>query len=164
MRHSSKTQKMEQQGIFFGISTAIMTMLPFQLGLVLSGNNDKREIVSSIVAMSIADSMADAYGIYFSDIATDTNKRQAIIAAGTTFLSKLIIQLSFLVPFFFFSGVLKPTIINSIWGTFVLLLTAYQAASLRNFPKLSYTLQTALFTGVGVGISFGVTRWLSRFF
>lgn len=164
MSHKAKTQKMERQGIFFGISTAIMTMLPFQLGLVMSGNTDKREIASSIVAMSIADSMADAYGIYFSDRATDTDKREAILAAAITFFSKLVCQLSFIVPFFFFSGVIKPTIINTIWGSLVLVVTAYRAATLRNFPKVTYTLQTALFTGLAVGISFGVTRWVSRLF
>ena len=60
-------QRMKRQGVYFGLITAIMTIVPFQIGIVASGNSDVQEILGSIVSMSVADSMADAYGIFFSN-------------------------------------------------------------------------------------------------
>lgn len=156
-------KKMTRQGISFGISTAIMTLLPFQIGLVMSGNNDVREIASSIAAMSIADSMADAYGIYFSDETTNVNKKDAFIAAITTFFSKLICQLAFIVPFFFLSGVMTPTIVNFIWGFILLLGATYQVASIRKFSKTKYILQTAIFTILAIVASYSSSSFIGRF-
>jgi VIT1/CCC1 family predicted Fe2+/Mn2+ transporter len=158
---NSKKREMERQGVFFGISTAIMTMLPFQVGIVMSGNSNLKEIISSIVAMSVADSLADAYGIYFSDEATDIDRKDSVVAALTAFFTKLVCQLSFILPFFIASGVKMPTIINLVWGSLVLLAATYQAAKLRGFPKIKYTLQTSLFTGLAVLVSYGVTRFVA---
>jgi hypothetical protein len=157
-------QRMRRQGVYFGLITAIMTIVPFQIGIVASGNSDVQEILSSIVSMSVADSMADAYGIFFSNEASDSNIKQsdAILASVMTFITKIICQLSFTIPFFLTKGVHTPTIINCVWGSIVLLLSTYRVAKQRGVSEIKYIARTSLFTGMIIACSYYLTKYISR--
>lgn len=152
-----------RQGIYFGLITSIMTMVPFQVGIATTGNATAREVLNSIVSMTVADSMADSYGIYFSDRASDPDIKEsgAIIAATTTFVTKIICQLFFIIPFFLVKGVTIPIIINCIWGLVVLLLATYRVAKIRGISKTIHMIKTTLFTGMIVAGSYYLTKYIS---
>lgn len=153
------------QGISFGILSSVMTLLPFQLGVVLSGNRNVHEIVASIVAMSVADSMADAYGIYFSEEASKTKlqNKGAVRAALVTFGTKILLQLSFVLPFFLLRGIQSPLIANTVWGLSAITVAAYVVARRNKVPIAPYILKTLGFTlCITVG-SYTLTEWIARY-
>lgn len=159
--------KLARQAVSFGILSSVMTLLPFQLGIVLSGNRNVREIIASIVAMSVADSMADAYGIYFSDQAMhpDTGKGTADTparAAVITFITKIALQLSFAVPFFLFRGVKWPSVVNATWGIVAIGVTSYKVAQFRQIPATPYVLRTLGFTLIIILGSYGLSNWITK--
>ena len=156
--------KMKRQGIFFGILTSIMTIIPFQIGIVASGEVNSKEVMSGIVSMAVADSMADAYGIFFSNEASDSKLKQsdAVLASAITFVTKIVIQLSFAVPFLLTQGVLVPTAINCVWGLVVLLIATYQVAKIRGVSTTVYMVRSSLFTGAIIAGSYWLTKIMSQ--
>jgi len=156
-------RKMKRQGIFFGILTSIMTIIPFQIGVVASGDVTPREVMSAIVSMAVADSMADAYGIFFSDEASDSDIKQsdAVLASIITFATKIICQLSFAIPFLITQGVVYPTTINCVWSMKVLLIANDKVAKIRGVSETAYLIKTSLFTGGIIASSYWLTKFVS---
>ncbi len=157
-----ETKKLETEGVYFGILTSIITIVSFVVGLVGSGNTDRGEIISSIVAMSIADSMADAYGIYISNKtqSDEITDLQAIRGATYAFVSKFLCQLSFIVPFFLITHPQGSALACAIWGILVLItISKYIAES----SKESWGKSSVRILGVTSATTITciyVTRWI----
>ena len=68
------------------------------------------------MTIAVADAFSDAMGIFVSEESDKTNKRKDIWRAGlATFCAKLIVALSFIIPFLIFP-IFTATIISGIWG------------------------------------------------
>ena len=63
-----------RQGISFGVVSSAMTVLGISLGVWSLLAKHLRAIVSSVVGLSISNSLADAFSMYMSDTATGQSK------------------------------------------------------------------------------------------
>lgn len=109
-----------RQGISFGITSGIVTTLGLIMGLY-AGHNSASTLIEGILIIAVADSLSDSLSIHSSAEADTrfgkTKVWQTTIAA---FLSKFILSLTFLIPFFF----LPLTIaffISLAWGIILII-------------------------------------------
>lgn len=118
MNHSSKI------GFSFGTTSGIITTLGLIVGLTAS-EASKAVIIGGVLTIAFADAFSDALGIHISEESEETHTKKEIwTATFTTYFTKLIIALSFLIPLVLFSSTVA-LIISIIWGTLLLTLLNY---------------------------------------
>jgi VIT1/CCC1 family predicted Fe2+/Mn2+ transporter len=125
MNHSSKI------GLSFGTASGVITTLGLIVGLTAS-NATHAVIIGGILTIAIADAFSDSLGIHISEESEATHTQKEIWTATlSTYFSKLIIALSFLVPQFFFESTIS-LVISIIWGMLLLSLLSYFISEERN--------------------------------
>jgi VIT1/CCC1 family predicted Fe2+/Mn2+ transporter len=115
------------KGLGFGLTSGIITTLGLMVGLN-SGTHSEKIVIGGILIIAVADALSDALGIHVSE-ESDSNKttRQIWMSTLATFLSKLIIASTFIVPILVFE--LSTAIIVSIaWGLSLIALFSYYVA------------------------------------
>lgn len=113
MRHSLKT------GFSFGLTSGIITTLGLMVGLH-SGTHSKLAVIGGILTIAIADAFSDAMGIHISEESEDKHTSKEIwLSTISTFLSKLIFALTFMVAILFLE-LLTAVVVNIIWGLLLL--------------------------------------------
>jgi len=106
-----------------------MTVLGISLGVWSSGEN-LRAIISSVVGLSISNSLADAFSMYMSDTASGQSK-SALTSASITAIIEFILPFIFLIPFL--TMTLKNAIIvNVVMGIFLVAITGIYVSKLHN--------------------------------
>jgi len=111
-------------GIGFGVASGVITTLGLMIGLFAS-TNSKGVVLGGILTIAIADSCSDAVGIHFSEESKGNITTLNIwLSTFFTFLSKLIVTLSFL-PMIIILSLNLGIIINIIWGAFLLIAFSY---------------------------------------
>jgi len=121
MKHSIKT------GFSFGLTSGIITTLGLMVGLH-SSTHSKLVVIGGILTIAIADAFSDALGIHFSE--ESENKHSTIEiwqATISTFLSKLIVALTFILPLLLLQLSIA-IIVSVIWGLSVLGLFSFYIA------------------------------------
>jgi len=116
-----------QTGVHFGVTSGIITTLGLMVGLH-SGTHSLRAVVGGVLTIAIADAFSDALGIHIAEEAENVHTTTEVwVATGATFLTKLLMALTFLVPVLLFS---LPTAIRVAvaWGLSVLAVLSYQLA------------------------------------
>lgn len=113
MRHSFKV------GFSFGLVSGIITTLGLIVGLH-SSTHSRIFIIGGILVIAIADALSDAMGIHISEEAENKHSTVEIWESTlSTFLSKFMFALTFLVPIIVFE--LNTAIwICIVWGMFLI--------------------------------------------
>jgi vacuolar iron transporter family protein len=145
-------------GFSFGLTSAVITTLGLMVGL-FSAIQSKIVVIGGILTIAIADSFSDALGIHISkESEKDHSKKQVWIATFSTFCSKLILTLSFLIPVLLFE--LKiAIIISAIYGLIVLSILSFHIG-LRNKENTFKVVLEHLIIGIVVIF---ITYYLGRF-
>ena len=108
------------QGISYGIISITMTTIGIVLGFIHSSDIKKKIILTTILSAVISDSISDGYSIYFSNKTLFNDNKKAIRGGLITFGIKLLIGITFAIPFICLEHV-KTAIFVSIAWSFVLL-------------------------------------------
>lgn len=121
MQHSIKV------GLSFGLASGVITTLGLMVGLN-AGTSSQMVVLGGILTIAIADSMSDAMGIHMSEESENVhNAKEIWTSTITTFIAKLIIALTFVVPVLLFE--LQTAIIVSIvWGFSLIIISTYFTA------------------------------------
>tara|TARA_B100000674_G_C37872858_1_gene930422 strand:- start:831 stop:1316 length:486 start_codon:yes stop_codon:yes gene_type:complete len=109
------------QGLYFGIISGTITTTGLIIGL-RSGTMSKLAIISGILAISISDTLSDAFGLYISKKAEDKkdiSDGPLKTAIGVIF-AKFIIANSFLIPVLLVSGIDLSVIICLVWSAILI--------------------------------------------
>ncbi len=116
-----------KKGIGFGITSGIITTLGLIVGLH-SGTHEKLAVLGGIFIIAIADAFSDALGIHVSEEAEQKHSSKEIWQATfSTFFTKLIIALTFVIPVLLFD--LETAIMVSItYGLILIALFSYTTA------------------------------------
>jgi VIT1/CCC1 family predicted Fe2+/Mn2+ transporter len=110
-------------GLGFGIASAVITTLGLMVGL-LESTNSKLAVIAGVITIAIVDALSDAMGIHLSQEYSNNETKNVWIATATTFISKLVFGLIFLIPILLFE--LKTAVkINIIWGFLVIVVFSY---------------------------------------
>ncbi len=123
MRHSFKV------GFSFGLVSGIITTLGLIVGLH-SSTHSRIFIIGGILVIAIADALSDAMGIHISEEAENKHSAAEIWESTiSTFLSKFIFALSFLVPVLLFE-LTTAIMVCIIWGMLLIVIfSVYLARS-----------------------------------
>ena len=102
------------KGIGFGLTSGIITTLGLIVGLY-SSTGSKSVVLGGIIIIAVADALSDALGMHISEESAKAKKKQIWHATGATFIAKLIVALTFIIPVLLFT--LTTAVIASIaWG------------------------------------------------
>lgn len=111
-------------GFGFGLTSGIITTLGLMVGLY-SGTHSKLAVLGGILTIAIADAFSDAFGIHISQESQERHSlREVWESTVSTFLSKLIFALTFIVPVLFFK-LSTAIFISVIWGLLLLGVFSY---------------------------------------
>ncbi|KPK72467.1 hypothetical protein AMJ87_04690 [candidate division WOR_3 bacterium SM23_60] len=126
MRHSFKV------GFSFGLVSGIITTLGLIVGLH-SSTHSRIFVIGGILVIAIADALSDAMGIHISEEAENKHSTSEIWESTlSTFLSKFMFALTFLVPILVFELNTAITVCI-IWG--LLLITIFSIYLARSQQK-----------------------------
>ena len=121
MKHSIKT------GVSFGLTSGIITTIGLMVGLH-SSTHSKLVVIGGILTIAIADSFSDAFGIHFSEESENKHTKVEIWqSAISTFLSKLAVALTFVIPLLVFR-LSVAVVVSVIWGLSVLAVFSFYLA------------------------------------
>jgi len=157
LRHSIRV------GFSFGLTSGIITTLGLMVGLH-AGTNSKLAVIGGILTIAIADAFSDALGIHVSEESENTHTPKQIWAATfSTFFSKFIFALTFLVPVLIFE--LSTAVIVSIaWGLFALCLFSFKIAKEQSKNAAKVITEHVTIAVIVIISTYYVGHWTSRFF
>jgi VIT1/CCC1 family predicted Fe2+/Mn2+ transporter len=121
MREALKT------GISFGLTSGVITTLGLMVGLH-SGTHSKLVVLGGILMIAIADAFSDALGIHVSEESENVHTRKQLWASTvSTFLSKFIFALTFVIPVVLFELSIA-ILVSVVWGLGILAILSYKIA------------------------------------
>lgn len=147
-------------GVYFGSTSGVITTLGLMVGLH-SGTHSEIAVIGGIITIAIADAFSDALGIHISEESKTTfTTREVWEATAMTFVSKLLVALTFLIPVLLFP-LLTAILVGICWGLSLLCFLSYMLAK-RNGGKTSIVVVEHLLIALGViAIAHYVGDWIA---
>jgi len=119
MKHSLKI------GFSFGLTSGIITTLGLMVGLH-SGTHSKLAVLGGILTIAIADAFSDALGIHITEESENIhNVKEIWESTVSTFFSKLVFALTFVIPVLLFE-LTTAIVISVIWGLTILSILSFR--------------------------------------
>ena len=147
-------------GFSFGTVSGVISTLGLMVGLD-SGTDSRLAVVGGIVMIAIADSFSDALSMHVSEEwQKSTNDKSIWQMTIATFVSKVIIALSFLVPFPFLE-MPQAIIVNIIWGMSLIVAINYFVAKSRGVPVAKIIIEHLLVAFLVIVITY-LVGWAVR--
>lgn len=121
-------------GFSFGLTSGVITTLGLMVGLH-SGTHSKSAVLGGILTVAIADAFSDALGIHVSQESQNKHGVKSIWESTiSTFLSKFIFALAFVLPVLLFR-LSTAVIISIIWGLLLLGVFSFLMARQQKVEK-----------------------------
>jgi len=117
-------------GLAFGLTSGVITTLSIMVGLS-AATSSRVAVIGGILTIAIADAFSDSLSIHISQESSIKNKHKAVWEATlSTFLAKLIVASTFLLPIFIFP--LQTAIMTNLaWGFVLIIAFNYYLAKSR---------------------------------
>ena len=150
-------------GFSFGLTSGVITTLGLMIGLY-SGTNSKLAVIGGILVIAFADAFSDSLGIHMSkESEKGATKKRIWITTASSFLTKLIIALTFLIPIILFQ--LKTAIMVSIiWGLMLINALSYKIAKSRKHNPLKVMGEHFLIAIIVIILSYLIGKFVANFF
>ncbi|MCK5627965.1 hypothetical protein KAI12_00725 [Candidatus Bathyarchaeota archaeon] len=133
------------KGIGFGITSGVITTLGVIVGLH-SGTQSRLAVLVAILVLAVADALSDAMGIHISEEAENQHStRELWECALFTFLSKLCVALSFIIPVLLFELYIA-ILVSVIWGLVLITVFSYFMAKSQSQNPWKVVLEHVLIT------------------
>ena len=157
MKQSIKT------GFSFGLTSGIITTLGLMVGLH-SGTHSKLAVIGGIAIIAVADAFSDALGIHISEESRATRTGREIWESTiSTFLTKFVFALSFVVPVLLFP-LSTSIIVSVVWGLLLLGIFSYYLAKAQKAEAWQVIGEHVLIALVVIFITHFVGDWISVLF
>lgn len=129
-----------------------------------SGTRSRIAVIGAILTIAIADAFSDALGIHISEESENKHTTREIWESTiSTFLSKLIFAMTFIVPVLFLKLDLA-IIISILWGLFSLSLFSYYLAKEQNVNVWKVILEHLFIAIVVIAATYSVGMWIRSIF
>ena len=150
-------------GIFFGATSGVITTIGLITGLN-AGTNSLVAVLGGILVVAVADAMSDAPGIHIAQEADPDSTEEHIWAATIwTFVTKLVVALSFAVPLLWFP--LQTAVAVAVgWGLLVITLLSAYLARMQRVAALPIVTEHLGIAIVVVAISHYIGIWVNSTF
>ena len=149
-----------QKGFSFGLTSGIITTLGLMVGLN-SSTHSVSVVIGGILVIAVADALSDSLGMHIAEESESKNTtRQIWEATISTFLSKFIFALTFIVPVLLFD--LPTAIIASIiWGLSLIILISYYVAKQQKTNPLHVILEHLVITILVIATTHSLGNWVA---
>jgi len=129
-----------------------------------SGTRSRIAVIGAILTIAVADAFSDALGIHISEESENKHTTREIWESTiSTFLSKLIFAMTFIVPVLFLKLDLA-IIISILWGLFSLSLFSYYLAKEQNVNVWKVILEHLFIAIVVIAATYSVGMWIRSIF
>jgi len=150
-------------GLCFGLTSGIITTLGLMVGLH-SGTNSTLAVAGGVVTIAIADAFSDALGIHISKESENHHTHKEIWEATlSTFLSKFLFALTFLIPLLLFD-LLTAIIVSVVYGLSLLAILSYVISKEGKEKPWKVITEHLLIAVVVIVITHFVGDWVSVLF
>jgi VIT1/CCC1 family predicted Fe2+/Mn2+ transporter len=157
------SNKGARTGVFFGATSGVITTIGLIAGLN-AGTNSLVAVLGGILVVAVADAMSDAMGIHLAQEADPESEDQHIWAATIwTFVTKLVVALSFALPLLWFPLQIAVAIAVG-WGLLVITVLSAYLARIQQSPVLHVVTEHLLITIVVVAVSHYIGVWVGGTF
>ncbi|UCD55007.1 MAG: hypothetical protein JSV93_05685 [Candidatus Omnitrophota bacterium] len=150
-------------GFSFGLTSGIITTLGLMVGLN-AGTHSRLAVIGGILTIAIADAFSDALGIHMSEESENKHTpREVWVATLSTFFSKLIFALTFIIPVLLFE--LAPAVLISIiWGLSMLCVFSYRMAKEQHATTWKVVAEHFVIALVVIVVTYCIGNWASSVF
>ncbi|MFC1598748.1 hypothetical protein ACFL2U_01945 [Patescibacteria group bacterium] len=151
------------KGFSFGLTSAVITTLGIIVGLNATTHSET-VIIGGILAIAIADAFSDALGIHIAEEAEgDHTAKQIWCATVSTFLTKFVFALTFIIPIIFLTN---STAIwaSLIWGLGLLTIFSYYLAKKQKIQPYKVIAEHLLIAVAVILITHLVGQWIGQIF
>lgn len=129
-----------------------------------SGTHSRVAVIGAILTIAIADAFSDALGIHISEESENKHTPGEIWEATiSTFLSKFIFALTFIVPVLFFRLEIA-IIISVLWGLFLLALFSYYLAKEQKVKPWKVIFEHLIIAVIVISTTYYVGMWIREIF
>ena len=157
MKHSLKT------GFSFGLTSAIITTLGLMIGLY-SGTGSKLVVIGGIITIAIADAFSDALGIHIAEESKNKNTTREIWEATiSTFLSKFVFALTFIVPVLL-CPLATAVIVSVVWGLSLLGILSFYIAKEQKVKPWKVISEHLIIASLVIVVTYYVGIWVKSTF
>jgi VIT1/CCC1 family predicted Fe2+/Mn2+ transporter len=133
------------KGIGFGLTSGVITTLGVIVGLH-SGTQSRIAVLVGILVVSLADAFSDAMGIHVSEEAEhEHTAREQWESAFFTFMSKLLVALSFTIPVILLE-LYTAMFISVAWGLLLIATFSISLARSQGHDSFRVTTEHVLIT------------------
>ncbi len=147
----------------FGITSGILTTVGVLVG-VNAATASKLSVIAAIVAIAVADSLSDAFGMYMSKVSERGGGRKvAFRYAMGTLAGKFFFPLTFIIPIAF-SPLETAVWINLSWGGLVLILLSVEQALVAQESVLRQIARNVGLVIFIIAVSTLAGRWIGSHF
>lgn len=150
-------------GASFGMTSGVITTLGLIVGLN-SGTHSRLAVIGGILTIAVADSMSDALGMHVAEESSGIHgSRHIWTSTFATFITKLIIATSFIVPVLMLD--LAAAVWASIaWGLAILALLSYAVARHRGAAAWHVIGEHVLIALAVVAATYYLGLWIAAAF
>lgn len=150
-------------GFSFGLTSGIITTLGLMVGLH-AGTRSKLVVLGGILTIAIADALSDALGIHISEESENKHTTREIWeATGSTFFSKFIFALTFIVPVLLFE-LSTAIVISIIWGFSLLSILSFSIAKEQGTRPWRVVAEHLIVALVVIVVTHYVGHWIASAF
>ncbi|MEM4244648.1 MAG: hypothetical protein QW404_00530 [Candidatus Nanoarchaeia archaeon] len=144
-------QRVLRGGLIFGLTSGVITTLGLMVGMH-SGTHSKLAVIGAILTIAVADAFSDSLGMHLSGESEDLKDRDVRKATISTFISKLLFPLTFIIPILLFQ-LTTAMIISVIWGLMCIGLFSYKIAKIRRKKPTKVISEHIIIAGVVIVIT-----------
>ncbi|MBW6442200.1 hypothetical protein K0A97_00240 [Patescibacteria group bacterium] len=150
-------------GVSFGLTSGVITTLGLMVGIYY-GTHSKLIVLGGILTIAFADAFSDSLGIHISkESEKGVSKKKVWKLTFSSFITKLLIALTFVIPVLSFNLNLA-LIISIIWGFSLISILSYKIAVSKGDNPLKVIGEHLFITAIVVIISnligSGISNWM----
>ena len=150
-----------RKGLSFGLTSGIITTLGLMVGLN-SSTGSKIVIIGGILVIAIADALSDALGIHISEEFENKHSVKEIWESTiTTFLTKFIIALTFVVPIIYLS-LYTAIVVSVAWGLSLITLLSWYIAQEQENHHLKVIFEHLGIAILVIAITHYIGDWVAK--
>ena len=150
-------------GIFFGATSGVITTIGLIVGLH-AGTQSIVAVLGGILVVAVADAMSDAMGIHLAQEADPDSTHDHIWAATIwTFVTKLVVALSFAIPLLWLS-LQTAVIVGVSWGLLVITILSAILARIQRVSALPVITEHLVIAIIVVTVSYFIGIWVRNTF
>ena len=146
-------------GVYFGATSGVITTIGLIVGLH-SGTQSLVAVLGGILVVAVADAMSDAMGIHLAQEADpDSSDHHVWAATISTFVTKLVVALTFAVPLVVLSLDLA-VMVSVAWGLAVIVVLSIYLARSQGTPVMPVVAEHVVIAVIVVAASHLIGRWV----